>query len=413
MTLLAEVASFTQLVKAWKHVKKKDSPGIDDKTVENFSIGLRGNLKNISKELQEKKYEFNTVLETEIPKKDKSKLRKIRIFTLRDKIVQKSLQLTFEKKRKTGILFPDIRNSVSIGFLEKLGSNEYLGVKKAIKEVKRNYRKGYHVMTSADIQDFFDEINQDKLFKTIKFQLSPDDSLDWLIKKLLNPKVVKKDRFHGNFIDLPSSKSGVSQGSIISPLLSNIYLAKFDKKIEQLGIPALRYADDFAFFSKSMEIAKSDLEKIKKILLKDTKLSFHPNDSNKKPAHYNLKNNNRHGIYLGIKFERKHLNSWVISPIISKIDEVKKKIKNKLDPQNDLTLIERISFINRSLKGWMGCYKHVGCTKRNLNATYKDLITIYGVELNNLLVKKKIIRKELTSNQLTFLGLGKLYKKRK
>ncbi len=415
MNYLNEVASLPQLNAAWEHVKKKKdvTPGIDGETVDGFAINLNNNLKSISSELKSKKYKFNSALETEIPKKNSSKIRKIRIFTIKDKIVQRSIQLSFEKQRRSGSLFPEIRNSISIGFLQRVSSSEFSGVKKAVEEIKKHYKKGYIIMTAADIKDFFDEIDKKKLFTLIQSRLHPDDSLDWLVSQLLDTKVCKKDRFSNMIIDKPMSISGVGQGSIISPLLSNIYLMSFDKEVEKLGIPALRYADDFAYFSKTITDGKENLPKIAKILLKEASLSFHP-DKSKAPKHYDLKH--RFGVYLGVKFQRGNVGRWIITPIESKVNDLYRKIRDKLANDNNATLFGRIDFTNRCLKSWMDCYKYLGCTSKNLKKIYADAVIIYEGELNKLLKKNGITKHILTRKQLTFLGVMRIkevYKRKK
>lgn len=47
------------------------------------------------------------------------------------------------------------------------------------------------------------------------------------------------------------NKLGVPQGGPLSPILSNIYLDKMDKELEQRGLHFVRYADDCNIFVKS------------------------------------------------------------------------------------------------------------------------------------------------------------------
>ena len=60
---------------------------------------------------------------------------------------------------------------------------------------------------------------------------------------------------------LVSSKTiGVPQEGPLSPILSNIYLDKFDKELEQRRLRFVRYADDYSIFVKS-DVAASRVMK--------------------------------------------------------------------------------------------------------------------------------------------------------
>ena len=250
MLLLNEVASISQLRDAWESIKRKgkNTPGVDNITLSSFASNLPKNIKEISIELKAKTYCFNAVLQRSIPKPGKSQERHIGLYTIKDKVVQKSIQISLERKRRnTASLFPDIYNNVSIGFISRRKNmDEPLGVRKAIEQIKKNYQDGYPVMVTADIKDFFDIIPKKQLYGKIIKRL-PDASTNWLIKQTLHPLVLKQDRFTGIIKPIDATEAGVTQGSILAPLYSNIFLSDFDLYLQNNNIRALRYADDFAF----------------------------------------------------------------------------------------------------------------------------------------------------------------------
>ena len=80
--------------------------------------------------------------------------------------------------------------------------------------------KGYYVV-DADIEKFFDNVNQDKLMKLAEQRIS-----DRRILKLIRQWLVS-GVLYGNVLTI--SELGTSQSSVISPLLANIYLSPLDR----------------------------------------------------------------------------------------------------------------------------------------------------------------------------------------
>lgn len=405
MSLLDDVAKIESLTKAWKHVKRnrRASYGIDKISVDDFGNNLDQHLQTLHKDLVSRTYKFNKVIERHIPKKDKATYRKIAIYSIKDKIVLKSLQLLFENPNNP--LFPDTRNSISIGFIRKLTKNEVSGIKLAIQKIPSIFKSGNVVMTSADICDFFDKININELHQKILDKLHPDTSLDWLIPKILEPEVCLIDRSTNNVTDLPHTNEGVSQGSVLSPLLSNIYLSDFDKAVESMHLHAFRYADDFVFFTKDIVEAKKTLAVIEKLLLKRFNLVLHPLKSHKGPKHYQLDIEKRFGLFLGIRLEYLEAKkTWLFEPVPSKVTELKEKIKNTLRI-SELTFSERITNVNVIVQSWNKTYQDVGCTVARLKTIYSEIRTLYLAGVNELLRSHKIISKNLNEDQLNFLGV--------
>ena len=113
MNYLQEVSSHKQLKQAWRHVRRKRNvtPGIDGESVKDFNSKIRTNLIKISTDLKKNKYQFSKVEEIKIPKHSNTAIqafRAIRIYSIRDKIVQRSIQISLERIGKTS-LFPELK----------------------------------------------------------------------------------------------------------------------------------------------------------------------------------------------------------------------------------------------------------------------------------------------------------------
>ncbi|MCD6231468.1 hypothetical protein J7K28_02390 [Candidatus Aerophobetes bacterium] len=66
--------------------------------------------------------------------------------------------------------------------------------------------------------------------------------------------------------------TGTPQDGVISPLLANIYLHPYDKKMTEKGFKAVRYADDILVMCKSRTEAEKALRLTKQILEKELNL---------------------------------------------------------------------------------------------------------------------------------------------
>ncbi len=393
MSLIEEVASIDQLKKAWGYVKrKKDTPGVDEELLSTFGSSLEDNIKSISESLLSGRYRMNKIRATEIPKNklagpdDK---RTIKIYTVKDKIVQKSTLISIKK------YFPGINNSISVGFITDLS-----GVSTAIERIKKNYKSGYRLLTVADIEDFFDNIDRKKLFSNICNALRPDSSIEWLIEQCLNPEIIKKDLYSGEEIHIADTGSGVAQGSILAPFFTNIYLMDFDKELENRGIIAIRYVDDMAFLSRSDSKAEMTLKSVSE-LVNGFGLSLHPRGSKKEPITFSLR---YYANFLGIRMQVVKKNSWIIRPTDEKIKYNNAVSVNYINNEKR-PFYKRLEKLDRRIEGWFNTYRESRCTRHELRIIYRDTKKIIERALNSVLRRNRIISKNLNSKELEFLGI--------
>ncbi len=140
-------------------------------------------------------------------------MRLLGIPCIRDRIVQTALKQLLEP-----ILDPLFSNH-SYGF--RPGKNQRQAVEAAQKIVQTG--KGYVV--DIDLSKFFDRVNQDRLINRLG-RIIEDKRILRLIGLTLRSGVLKD----GTFISTPE---GTTQGSPLSPLLSNLVLDELDKEIER------------------------------------------------------------------------------------------------------------------------------------------------------------------------------------
>ena len=247
------------LYEAWKRVKaNKGSNGVDGITIEDIEAkGVKRYLTGLQSELKSGTYRPLPVRRVLIPKPDGSQ-RPLGIPCVKDRIVQMATKIAIEP------VFEADFNSCSYGFRPKRSAKQALEV---VRKACNN--KGYYVV-DADIEKFFDNVNQDKLMTLIELRIS-----DRRILKLIR-QWLKSGILYGNILEI--SELGTSQGSVISPLLANIYLNTLDRLWEKYGLThgiVVRYADDTVIICKNKKSANHALTLLQYIMGK-LDLKLHP-----------------------------------------------------------------------------------------------------------------------------------------
>ena len=252
-TIPISISSVTERVKA-----NKGSSGVDGNGIEDIEkIGIEKYLTDIKAELTDGRYKPSPVKRVMIPKADGSE-RPLGIPTVKDRIVQMATKIAIEP------VFEADFKDCSYGFRPKRSA------KQALEKVRKACNnKGYYVV-DAEIEKFFDNVNQDKLMVLVEQRIS-DRRIQKLIRQWLKSGVL-----YGNILTI--SELGTSQGSVISPLLANIYLNTLDRLWEKYGLThgiLVRYADDTVIICKNKKSANHALNLLSYIMAK-LDLKLHP-----------------------------------------------------------------------------------------------------------------------------------------
>jgi len=218
------VADPAFLLVAWDRVrgnKGARTAGVDGWTAASIvaSKGVEVLLDEVRSQLKDRSFRPLPVRERMIPKAG-GKRRRLGIAAVRDRVVQASLKLVLEPIFEADFL------PCSYGFRPNRRTHD------AVAEVRHLTSHSYEWIVEGDIQACFDEISHPALMDRVRARVG-DKRVLALVKAFLKAGILDEDRV------LRATDTGTPQGSILSPLLSNVALSVLDEHIAQApGGPA-------------------------------------------------------------------------------------------------------------------------------------------------------------------------------
>ena len=344
-SLLEKASSRKNLRDAWNKLQKNpDSHGLPDETIADFRSNLDANLALIYQQLRSKSYRFAKLRAVAIPKSEADDFRPIKIPEVRDRVVFKAIvnvvQPILDKKLK-------LNNPASYAY------QKGLGVKDAIEQVVNLYKEGRPIALEADIEKFFDTVDKQLLLSEKVFPNLSDESLNLLIEEVLNLEIGNRDNLSAaEWAPFKELAGGIPQGGALSPLLSNVYLAEFDKTMLARKFGLVRYADDFVVLCKTEKEADEAYQSAKEILETKLRLKIHPLDNTRPESQTRIVHLSQKPIeFLSICFDGKRL--W---PAREKLTELKAKLRKATDYHENSDVLNLIMKTKNLLQGWIAAY---------------------------------------------------------
>ena len=262
-TALFHHISIELLEEAFYELKQNAAPGVDQLTWNDYEAALERNIEDLHDRVQRGAYRALPSRRVYIPKPD-GRQRPLAVAALEDKIVQRAVVALLNAIYEEDFL------GFSYGFRPGRGAQDAtdalcVGI----------HSRRVSFILDADIRSFFDEISHEWLIRFLEHRIG-DRRIIRLIQKWMKAGVQEDGVV---FI----SDRGSGQGSVISPLLANIYLhyafdlwaARWRRRTAAGDMIIVRYADDFIIGFQHHIEARLFLNEMRERLGKFA-LSLHP-----------------------------------------------------------------------------------------------------------------------------------------
>lgn len=337
-SLIGQVYDSRNLTRAWERVKEnRGAGGIDGVTVARFEADRDRYLALLHQKLKDGSYRPRPVRRVEIDKPGSTAKRPLGIPTVMDRVCQQAVVQVLEP-----VFEPTFRDE-SFGF--RPGRSTHM----AMRRIWRQLQAGNNWVVDADIADFFGTLSHDLLVRFVAEKVA-DGKVLRLLRQFLEAGVLRDGRFEPTL-------TGVPQGGVVSPLMSNIYLHVFDQKMAEAGFALTRYADDWVAVCHSRREAERALASARAVLEGELGLRVHPDKT--RIVHvvqgfeflgYKIKRGT------GMKFKAGGPGLYAY-PRDRSIERFKNRVRQITNRRNPKTLEGLLDELNPVVRGWGMYYR--------------------------------------------------------
>jgi len=319
--MMSSVTDLSNLTASMKRViSNGGSAGVDGMRTGDLRNWLSHNHKDLVASLTTKSYRVNQIRGVKIAK-PKGGYRQLGIPTVKDRLVQQAVHQILDSH------YDPTFSKYSYGFRKGKGTSNCLA------QLSSYVKSGYSYIVDIDLAKFFDEVNHDRLLKSLSHRIG-----DKVLLNLIN-KFLKSGILEGGLVS--QRTKGTPQGSPLSPLLSNIVLDELDKELERRGLRFVRYADDMIILVRSQKAAERVMKSVTKFIEQRLKLKVNTDKSGiRRPYELNFLGHSLHGKgELGLS-----------KPSLQRL---KFKLKEKTNRNRGISLEQLVKELNPLLRGWL------------------------------------------------------------
>ena len=220
------------LISCFNELDRKKAVGVDGKTKDDYAKDLEENIEKLVAKMKTMSYRPAPVREVLIPK-DNGKTRPLGISNIEDKIVQTMFSKILES------IYEPLFFESSYGFRKDRSCHD------AIKSLTGRLHKAQtEVVIDVDLENYFGTIEHKKLVALLELKIEDKRFIRYIVRMLKSGVLAEGE--------LRMSDEGTPQGSICSPILSNIFAHyAIDQWFESSVLPRIdkgafmiRYCDD-------------------------------------------------------------------------------------------------------------------------------------------------------------------------
>ena len=330
-TLMEEVASMPNLVRAWKRVRaNKGSCGVDGESVAAYGERAMERLLEMRKRLLGGTYRPSAVRGVEIPKPSGG-VRQLGIPTVEDRIVQQALAQRLAPR------YEAVFSESSYGFRPGRGAHD------ALRKGAGHVAEGFSVVVDLDLEKFFDHVNHDRLMARLARDIG-DKRVLRLTRQFLTAGLMKDGV-------CPRREEGTPQGGPLSPLLANVVLDELDKELERRGHRFCRYADDCNIYVKSRKAGERVMEGVRRFIERKLRLKVNEAKSRVAPS--------RECKFLGYTIG----DGGQLRVAAKSKERMRAKLKALTKRNRGRSLTEVIGEVNRFAAGWLEYFRLAAAKK--------------------------------------------------
>lgn len=257
----------------------------------------------------------------------------------------------------------------------------------AVQAVLKTISDGQMFLVRSDISKFFTRIPKSKVTQIVESAVKDEEFME-LFSRAIAVELDNMAQLREDAAAFPIEDIGVAQGNSLSPLLGNIFLYDFDKKMNELpGVRCIRYIDDFIILGVN-RVATENAFGVAQEMLNELGMSVSPEKTQKRSSKDRFE-------FLGIEFANGFLRPcrkarermlFSIDSILSDSKNAFRQHKKTNELNRSLSVLDSLRKLGGVMQGWGkhywfcndgDCLRHLD---ENISLKLKEYLSIYREE---------------------------------